>query len=960
MFERTITTLGKKSKAILREFTGRKRMSEDAYLIAMESYNTIVATKQKEKKQTKKILNNLPEYVEQNQTELKQIRKQYQEKQKQIKIVNKQKIEDAKYAKSVILDLKVIDRPASTFGYSTRDWFESEILPKLIDACKKVIGKKVVYVQTSIDGSLFKTGIMDIKYKLPLTIYWEDLHWYIERYEDGQLFNIFEQFEDYARVVIFDTNEIPPQRIEQKYLDGVKHCVIEPLKITFSEYAKNSISDASKKKIKQILRRLDEYESKYVDGVPEEDMEIIAKAVSRCIVIHNLIGGEIKRYNTTSTKYYHFTNTRKNHIDKGCLTIGGEYKCITQSEMNDLVEEHDKNRMFYIFDGDVDGKVARSLSSSIGNWKVLNEDYDIFKKFDETIGKKNYGIEAVEYKELNEFIKEARIINATPVPLCENPNDLNHYVHHIDIAKAYTQHRYSEFYNGFLGHIYGYSKLDNIDNALEFIEKHIGIYQVKIIKNKNRLLNQLGIFENQIYTLPSVEIIAFIKKYDVKVKLIAGCWGSSFDFDYSEEMLENRRYAIWAGKLGHDKPYQRFSFTGDREWASHLKYELGNDKVFYFNDLDMITISLDKKQYYTYHHIFAFITSYTRLNMLDIMSKIDGELVKVIMDGIYYRGEVQDVIIPHHKDKELKTHIAFREHWYYPSMIETKKWAKYCDTFIENCVLSGAGGTGKTYSVYNHKGLIKPLYVVPSHILGRKMRDQFNCDYTTIQRLVGDDCMAYKDMFRQPHTILIDELTMINKKYIDKALEMYPTSLILLAGDIDEKQWYQCRNGHDGIFNEIFMPDDWKYVHYDIDRRSKDDKIKKLKQDIRNEMKKIFETGGRAEAEMLNQYIIDNYNVLSFEDAIKQFKIGDIWIAGTHNTNKKLLENNIVSGFINNKKEINNSEGEKRGSFTIHSYQGLTIEKEKVFISLDNFEYAMLYTAISRCCHFDQITFVRF
>jgi len=116
---------------------------------------------------------------------------------------------------------------------------------------------------------------------------------------------------------------------------------------------------------------------------------------------------------------------------------------------------------------------------------------------------------------------------------------------------------------------------------------------------------------------------------------------------------------------------------------------------------------------------------------------------------------------------------------------------------------------------------------------------------------------------------------------------------------------------------------------------------------------------------MMNTWMKENATkygvpIVSAQSAIKSFKsFNDVFIAGTHATNKMLLENNCVSGHINSKKEINyNGEGEKRGSFTIHSYQGLTIADKKVFIMLDTFEYAMLYTAISRCTRIQQITLV--
>lgn len=945
MFEKKLNPalLGKVSKTLLREFKNRNRMSEEQYATAVVEYNAEVDRRRASATRSKKLNDSLPMFIEEA-NEILPMRK-IQEKARALKGREKKN--------GLMIDLK-----HKTIENDEQEKWES-VKDKLIEFSKKLVGKKVVYIQSTQDGEIFRKELTVIKSKNYRTIFWDNIMPFIETYVDGKLINIFYDCETYARIAVFDSETLVPEQITQKYLDGDKHCVIEPLRLTFQEYANNCTTKDSQRKMNGVVKKLTELEKIYVDGVPEDDMEIIAKAVSRCIVIHNLIGNEIKKYNSKSSKYFHFTNTRNNHLDYGFLTITGKYELISQEEMNVILFDHDKKKEFYLFDGDVDGKQARVLSSARGNWRVVNEDYEIYKEFDESIGKKNYGLNSIEYSELNDFIKESRIINATPVPLCEDPNNLSD-IHHIDISKAYTQHKHCEFYQGFLGHIHSYSKLDNITNSLEFLESHLGIYQVKITKNKNKLINQLGIFEGQIYTLPSVEVIAFIKKYGVEVKLIAGCWGSSFDIEYTDELLENRRYAIWAGKLGQDSEFDKYTFSGSKEWAKHLKYELGNENVYYFNDWNMITIKIDKKTNFTYHHILAFITSYTRLNMLDIMSKIEGELVKVILDGIYYRGIINDVVIPHHKDKEIKTHLGFREHWYYPTMIKTSNWAKYNNDFDGNCILSGAGGTGKTYSVYNYKGLIKPLYVVPSHILGKKMREIYNCDYTTIQRLAGIDCISYKEMYKEPHTILIDELTMTNKSFIEKVIQMYPNSLLLLAGDIDKNQWYQCRNGDQGNFNEIFMPTDWKYVTYNIDRRSKDDNIKNLKQQIRNKMVDIFETGGMGEAKMLNDYIYEKCEVMDFKDAVNKFQTGDIWLAGTHRTNKKLIDNNIISGWINAKKEINfNSEGDKRGSFTIHSYQGLTIEKETVFISLDLFEYAMLYTAVSRCCYLKQIVFVK-
>jgi hypothetical protein len=80
--------------------------------------------------------------------------------------------------------------------------------------------------------------------------------------------------------------------------------------------------------------------------------------------------------------------------------------------------------------------------------------------------------------------------------------------------------------------------------------------------------------------------------------------------------------------------------------------------VFYYPELKMILIRVKKLSYTTNHHILAFITSYTRINMIEMMEKVEGSLVKVILDGLYYTGTIGELSVPW-KDKKIKTHSGF-------------------------------------------------------------------------------------------------------------------------------------------------------------------------------------------------------------------------------------------------------------------------------------------------------------
>ena len=738
-----------------------------------------------------------------------------------------------------------------------------------------------------------------------------------------------------VRLVISTAVDIKPKKLEQYFLDGASHCICTPLKTLFTKMIENSNSKEVVKKYNRTLNKINEFEKIYDKGVPEEDMEMIASTVGYKIIIHDLIGNEYAVYNKNAKRNLHLTNNRKNHVEPGYITISNDYKPATQKEIYDMVLADPK----CIISGD--WKNPRAVQTEHGAYAVFNDEYDLFKEFSDKIGIRNYAINAVKYQKLNEFLKEARLINSAPVPLNNNPNDVDHDIIHIDIEKAYTQHKKCEYYQGFLGKIHHFVRGDF---SIDFIKSHVGIYKFTVYSCTHKLLGLLGIKENTDYTLPSPEILKFVSM-GCSIGIHAGAFGSTFDFDYTPEMLENRNYCTWAGKLGSDKKNNEYMFKADREWASHLKHELGDANVNFYEKDGFVRISIRKKSYTTTHHILAFITSYTRINMLTLMESVRGELQKVILDGIYYRGNiVNDSPIPF-KEKEVKKHTGFTSGWYFRSEVDISNIVMFKKEFDGNCILAGAGGTGKTHSVFNYEGFLDVLYVVPTNQLGIKQKVQ----YTTIHRLIGEDCQAYNTMYRTPSVILIDELTMIDKGWIEKAIKMYPESLMLIAGDIDKNQWYQTRNGRPGKFSEIWRPTDWRYVFYETDYRAKCETLKRLKYNVRNEMKKVFTNGGHIDTMMMNYFISSVVPTYTFEDGVRMFNDGDIWICGTHKTEEKLKDAGVLSTF----------EDTKKTSFTIHSFQGLTIPNQRVFISLDLFEYAMLYTAISRVCHFSQLVFIK-
>jgi len=768
------------------------------------------------------------------------------------------------------------------------------------------------------------------------------------------------------RFIALTDTTISPQKLLQTFRDGISHCVFTPIKLKINSAIETTKSKDATRKWKLRLKRIEELEKKYDDGVPEDNMEEVSIASGFKIMIKDIIGNNINVYNDKSKKgQIVFTNTRANHLDEGFLALEEKGVEIDEKEMTDKWNEIKDD--FYIIQGDMKNRIPKKLLTLDGVWSLKNDEKKIFDEMNAIVGVRDIQFNATAHPDVNDFIKAGRIINSVNC----NLND-GEATGHIDMPKAYTQFKKCSMYAGFLGIIHQW-RSGSFDE--KFITDHIGIYRFKVVDGVNEYFKRVGLFIDGVYTLPSVEILFYIA-HGLKVEIDAGVWGSRIDFEFTDAMLEKGeegvpRYSRWTGKMASEHPTKNYTFKSDKKWASHLKSELGVDNVYYWNDLKVCSVRIANKFIYTTHHIPAFITAYVRMQMMEAMMKFPIEnLIRVVLDGLYYKGDKPSGL-EWFKEKEIKT-CEYSDYWYLGNNAYVE-WDS--NIYNRNTLITGMGGGGKTYKVLNDKGLNKVLFVSPMNLLGCKVSKDYGIRNTTIHKLLGKECVKWKEENTYPAVILIDEITQIKDDWIDEVFKEYSKSLIILAGDINEKgQWFQCRNGSpthidrdDGIvsggFSKIWKPVDVDIIHIEGDRRSLDDELKQLKINIRNKMIEIFEDGDGTELYQMKDWALKNLKCIDFIDAVSMFKEGDAWIAGTHNINKALLSLGVVSGYYKKGGHVSFEarEGyEKRGSFTTHSYQGQTIEDKKVFISVnDMFEYSMLFTAVSRVRKMEQLVFVR-
>jgi len=807
--------------------------------------------------------------------------------------------------------------------------------------------------------------------------------------------SIFETDEDEEVLKPSDTIEIllrhPTVKLtgkrisKQAFAEGETNCVAEPLAVYWENRAQAAIENGSSKEtIRTCMKRARAcraYGLQYPGGIPEgAPMERMAQVAHRRIVIYDLMSGEYSTYNSKSTHVAKFTNTREGHLDVGHISFNDKPQIVSAERLQEIIEEHGTEHFMY------EGRDGResAIRSGRGSWAVPNPQYDLFSKQNEANGIGPFGIDAVRYPKVNNWLHASVVIQAACIGINDGP-----VYGHVDLEKAYTQDQLvPEMYRrGFPAKIQQWRRLAGISDVRKFVDDHFGLYRFRVLENPDPVLRRLGLTGNHI--LPGPELLYYIDR-GVTVELLSGVFASKFDLTYIPEIIEDKAYALWAGCMGHDKPTKQYHFKGTEAWADHLTALFppidGKKQVWY--DSGRITLLRPKAMNHTKHHILSFITAYLRINTLEAMRKIGEEnVVGVQMDGIFHSDCTFDMPAGF-RDKDYKeptfSEVAM---WFMDrSDVDDSTWPILKDErLLSHCVLAGQGGSGKTYSLLKQEeGMDSPwndiMYIVPQHDLGQDKRDEYKIQYSTYCSFAGLEVKGKKvqslaEKGRQPSVGVLDEGTMIQADAIEKIRKLYPHTLLFFIADIEILPdgrfiWFQCRNGRPGAFSEIWRPDpSWGWITSTEDHRSKDNELKTLKLWLRDRMRSNFTDGGRPNSFALMCQIHENPEIktLTRKEAVPLFAQGDTWIAGTNERSALLLREGVVSGWVSRdgfdhgKKSFVEVEGwEKRGSFTTHSFQGQTVKKGKLFVSInDGFEHAMIYTAISRATSFDQIVLVR-
>jgi hypothetical protein len=708
-------------------------------------------------------------------------------------------------------------------------------------------------------GDLFKESALynDLRDARTRRIHEAIRHFYTWTYDGPSIFNVDWSGVEWPlsarlEVVISSSSQpLVPRRLRQAFADGAVHCVADPLAKMWEGYADNCESEEARKKALRTARQIRAFGAKYPNGIPEgKPMEEIARMARRHVVITDIFNNAVLEYNKRSTHKFYLFNARENHVEVGHICFGGKAQVVSKEEMEQIVAAHEtryaENGEFYMFEGINDNK--RCVRSAYGAWRVADPLHDIYDEHNKENGISEYGFDAVRFPDVNHFLKRSALVNSVPVKLSDDVPTQHH-----DLKAAYTQHALTLRFEGFMGKVQQWRNVENMPIA--DVLKRLCICEFVVTENAHPLLLKLGLTVGSVQVLPSPEIKMFIEM-GVSVRLVNAVFGSKTDINYGESIMTEKAYATWAGCLSHDKAKKEYNFRGSRAWACHLAHLYGRENVR-FNHGENITVLVDKKHNFNKHHVLAFITSYTRINIIEALMKIKTPCA-VVLDGIYHCDESAELPSAF-RSKPLKTIEYYGEGWYADMGVTGVTFPPADVDLLSNCVLAGQGGCGKTHSILTDAGFNNVLYVVPQHMLGQGIGTKYGARYTTIHRLVGIECQPLKASEVAPAVCLIDEMTMIEASWIEKAIAMYPETLFFVAGDVARTakglMWFQCRNGKPGEFSDIWNGVGFGLKTYTHDRRSRDEELKTAKINLRVEMLRRFTDGGYSDAQRVADWI---------------------------------------------------------------------------------------------------------
>lgn len=652
------------------------------------------------------------------------------------------------------------------------------------------------------------------------------------------------------------------QPINQRFNDGLKQCILYPIKSWAKGCYDTSKSKSSKSRYNAKLKKIEELLIEYKDGVPETEIQQICELLQVDIKVDLPLDITEPYIYCKSTKKrlktFEFINTRLHHVDiNPRIDINGitidssvdlneivstkHIKNISRDEIYELKNELDAKCQYYIYKKDMRG--ISSLTSFEGKYTINSKYNTVSRDFEEKAGFNYLKIDDVDDGGLSAFVKAGTHYNATidfkdiyqysntlrgsanqqvDLIIKKKVKPLSLSVKHIDMEKAYANFGECKWFEGFMGKITDFRKTNKI--------VEVGLYLVETFDftNSNTKLQKyndiMRIYcDNNIYGSPELKMLS---SFGVKYTITAGCWGvKTFDFRFNDDMKDNkdedniRFYARWTGGCDQHKLEQSFYMRGNYDLFQNIRNYVSHGSVRWVG-VDEGCISYKKIHNYHLGHITAQITMYQRLNVIEQLLEMDiTKIIRVCVDGIYHIEHDFKIKNVFRNKDDLHFGNEAGDRFASNIFIETddrnvydfigKEFADEREHFGKELHL-GAGGTGKTHKALTDKGLIRVLYVAPSRKLVRKKNAEYAITSDVLANLIINDSGKYDKIVRFFNVLVLDEVSMYSEQSKRAIFKRFDSHKLIFCGDIGYQlpSWGEDQpiipDGFDKIFNHTY------------------------------------------------------------------------------------------------------------------------------------------------------------
>lgn len=801
------------------------------------------------------------------------------------------------------------------------------------------------------------------------------------------------------RISVFQP--IVAKKVKQKFRDGNVHCVFNAIENYYTILRDEAKSDKTRANRQSIINKCVALAKQYDAGVPEDKINEVAKMLDVSIVINNVSQHEIIRGNTNAkNKTFSYINSRKNHLENITFDLNTAPTPIEREDAYLFLKICIEERIWNTFTGTFTN--PKTITTANERFIVGDDLSDILFNFTKSFDR-GMSINYIKESQLCIFIMKGAhlMINYVNESCKDKP------ANEIDMKKAYTQFKKCPMYMGFPSIIsdvrFTSPDHDIISNpgvyqimihsfTQESYKGYIGAFNngVAILSDLKRdsddrmkLLRDYGFAENKTYILTS-PWIEQLKQCGVSLSIIKGAWGKRFDFDFPQEMIQEKLYAVWTGMQLARAEDSHIKMACDREFAEIIASQHEVENFSYNEALETLSITKKKDHHFIMPHLSAFIVSYTQLQVFAEACKYSHDMIyahkldSIVLtcdpepfdESLWQHADVQGTDIK--INKRSQNYIFNKDSVDYP--IFHKNVTYPLDT-LGNIFISGAGGSGKTELILGDHGYKSPLFVSMAWELIADKINEYSVKGSSINQLLGYDIYgkkteSYKDKHGSPPVIVHDEYSMSNLDILERTIAMYPHSKLICLADYDG-MYFQSSIHMEG--KPLYHPK--VYTLLDTDYRSIDQETIDFKCKIRS----IMKNGG-----CLLQYILENCISVS-EEELRMLYNNDFVITGTHNRIKYFT--NMLTGENNHHKVMKHTyedvlkkcsgrkdivlhgeildypiEGrtEIHHGFTAHSFQGKTIKEKKCFIDLSHLTCNQdIYTALSRIRSISQLFVIK-